>query len=274
MHNLKLSRANFQYGLLEKRINKLRDKLIKNKMWNEKEFRKFIFSSRITKVFDGILEEKSNHFVRQCNIDDDLKNFKEFKLDLYRARTQTSIHVSLDTLHLGANPFPRSNRYNIFNRKYIYLATNMFTACTETTQNNYQKIAIGKFDYLKDLHLIRIVSGISFWNSGDYKEKLAYLYLYLKINFTREVSKSKSWDKTIENKYFITQLFAEYCRYKGYDGIIYSSSKIDNASKSFMSIDTSDCIVLFNPKIVKCVSVKHITFKKFDELKFLTKVKV
>lgn len=274
MHNRKLSRANFQCKLIVKRINKIRDKLINNNKWNEKEFRRFIFSSRIAKIFDGLLEEKSNHFIRECNIDYELRKLKEFNLELYRVRTQKSIHVRLDTLHLGPNPFPRSNRYNIFQRKYIYLATNMFTACTETIQNNSQKLAVGKFKYLKDLHLIKIANGSVFWNSSEYNEKLAYLYLYLKMNFTKEIKKSNGWDKSLDNKYFITQLFAEYCRYKGFDGIIYSSSKIDNATRSFMGIDTSDCIVLFNPNIVRCVSVKHITFKKFDEQKFLSKVKV
>ena len=154
---------------------------------------------------------------------------------------------------LGAPPPPssKSGRVNRAGVSFLYLSSNSDTAAAEVRPHPGHELSIGEFRSVRQLRLADFAVEIDNFSASD-----AQLDLF---SFLVAADRAMSFPVTPENtsRYSITQLIAEVCRQRGFDGVAFMSSVGDGSN-----------ICVFDPTSFRYVEgsavVRRVTALRYD----------
>ena len=116
---------------------------------------------------------------------------------------------------------PGPGRNNIGGVSYLYLASNVGTACAEVRPTNHDLISVARFISRRDLRLINFAEDVTIPKevSDDIQVSLPEFFTLLMNSFRVQVYSNR--------EYATTQEITDYVRKAGFDGIEYRSSFTD-----------------------------------------------
>lgn len=195
--------------------------------------------STVFRVFDKYLALKSQ-----------MPNFLDAKTILYRARkvdkekylVSSKSGISVDIVNnayrfsgfdeyeskeapLGVSPVGRNN---VMGMPYLYVSEDEYTACSEIQPDIHSLISVASFETLVPLLIIDFREEKTFDELPAMISEQASMYSITQL-FTIIMSQF-SVPVTDDAEYKASQLFADYIRKAGFDGIRYMSSKSGGAN--------------------------------------------
>lgn len=194
---------------------------------------RFFINSDYLEVFDIIIDQHN------FEIGTDLK--------LYRGRVNNrndkTPYTGKDIGMPSPNISTSHGRANPYGINYMYLADDPETVIAELRPNIGEFISIGEFILNKEKKVIKLndVVGISGsiydkWDSSF----VCNFMLHLSLSFSRPIDRNYK-----ELEYLPSQYFAEYCKKKGYEGIMFLSSVMEQGDKehyNYVFFDDSDVV--------------------------------
>ena len=155
-------------------------------------------------------------------------------------------------------PERSENRFNFKHINIMYLGSGVKTCLFEVEAKKGDKVSMAEFKILngEQLKLLLLRSSVTY-DKNNQQNSLELLSL-----------KSKLLEKatgTSKSDYFFSQLFGEFCRRKGIDGIKYTSSMYTPKEHDDFE-EEGDCVALFNFHKIKCVVIKKFLFIDMNSL--------
>jgi hypothetical protein len=204
---------------------------------------RFFIDPDYLEIFDAIISQHS-FVVKKHSV-------------LYRGRVNRRDDT---TAYMGADigmPSPeistshgRANPYGI---NYMYLSNNPNTVIAELRPNIGDFISIGQFTLTQPKKVIKLSDSASI--SGTIYDKWDSLFvsnfmMYLINSFSRPIDANKK-----ELEYLPSQYFSEYCKKKGFDGVMFLSSVMKrNSLKNYNYVFFDDTDVVYKSTDVHFVS--------------------
>lgn len=148
-----------------------------------------------------------------------------------------------------------NGRVNPKGINYLYLSDDKDTIISEVHPREDNYITIGSFLAQKDLEVIKITSKMP--QCIGKKTFINSFISELKADFMRALN-----DNISDMEYFSLQCFAEYCKDKGYSGIIYPSNRMEQyeSEKEYYNY------VFFNDKNIQWL---HSELNKVKQIKYV-----
>lgn len=216
---------------------------------------RFFVSKEIKSIIDKIIKECESIVPKGA----ELYRARIHKSELIEKLSPEEIKPFMDK-DIGIPPLNNKNgRVNPKGINYFYLSADRDTAIGEVRPNIDDNITIGTFKVQKDLRVVKLRKDSAYVNytleNSVADEITLYFMRYLSINFLKIVGEDK---KDVE--YLPFQYFAEYCKNKGYVGIMFPSSIMKN------SIDTHYNYAFFNKDNIywmdsKLIKIGEIIYK-------------
>jgi hypothetical protein len=242
---------------------------------------RFFIKDEVKKLFDDVIDNNPYNLEngeklyrgRLITSESDLSEIVEFKNQLKKYRELNDVRRYNNTkiefekylqIYYGPPPssYSKEGRANPKGINYLYLSAQRSTVIAELRGDINSKINIGsalvKVKNKEGLDLVIIDSSRSMADSEKDKGLYVFVELLLKKYLCKPTNDRDSLD------YIPMQVFAEYCKYRKKDGIIYSSSVVkDDISLSVR--DRPFNIVLFNSENVHFESsneyrIENITY--------------
>lgn len=170
---------------------------------------------------------------------------------LFRARVIPADKTRLEVHEMGCPPAEKATagRANPLGIPYLYLCKEEVTTYYEVRALYLDKLAIGSFSTLRDLHMMDFTKSLSLYvahtQSDDLVSEVSKHLLLQRIS--NDLSKPlRRFDTELE--YVPTQLICEYYKLVGIDGIMFNSSLHKGGVN----------VVLFDAHCAACVEVKQI----------------
>lgn len=166
-----------------------------------------------------------------------------------RARIQTTPEMTIPVDQMGAPPKERATagRANPTGISYLYLASDLVTACAEVRAEPGHGVTVADFEItgqIKVLDVATIMRGIDPFAHIDLKGEIEKSQLVRA--FAHDLSRPVlAEDAPLD--YVPTQYLAEYFLSKGFDGIRHNSSVAEGTN-----------LVLFKPQMAKAVGVRSV----------------
>lgn len=176
---------------------------------------------RITKDFTEVIPNGSSLFRGRINPNNNLEPYSDKEIGMPNPKDKISVG--------------RANPYGI---NYLYLSEDIDTVIAEIRPIRHSLVTIGKFQVLHDIKVVKLPD-----ITVHSDETICYLAFLLGMRFSQPVNGNSN-----EMDYLTTQYFAELCKYKGYDGIKFLSSVMNNDEHPHYNV------TLFYDHYTKCVS--------------------
>lgn len=213
---------------------------------------RFFIDEKIKRIFDDI--------INNC------QQTIEEKTQLFRARiNETDRKEPYPVDKMGKPPLELSGngRLNPKGISILYLAGGQDTCIAEVRPSIDNVITIGKFNVNKKIKVVKFWDGNSVitekqkFTSGESVEFLAIFAALLGKEFSKPILPNQR-----DFEYIPTQLFAEYCKSKGIEGIMYKSSVVSPKQMKNNRLDSLYNYVLFDDLGVKCTETYTIKVKE------------
>ncbi|MGG7077364.1 RES family NAD+ phosphorylase [Clostridium sardiniense] len=222
--------------------------------------------------FLDVIRNKNRFFIPQKFLDifDEIINqCKELikpGVELYRCRIHNDNGRDEEPYKNEEIGIPPSNilsvgRINPRGINYLYTAGSKETAIAEVRPNIGDYVSIGKFKTKKHLEVVKLdkdmsVVGYVGDESKMYIEFICQFLFYFNVNSCKVIKESEK-----ELEYLPTQIFAEYCKNKKLDGIMYPSS-VSNAN--VLETDVNKPIQGYNYVFFSEEGLDYIDSKKVE----------
>lgn len=217
---------------------------------------RFFIDDEIKDIFDDIIEQN--------------KNLIEPEQILYRARIhkkkdKEKPFVTEEEIGMPPSEYCGNGRVNPKGIQAFYSAGAKNTVISEVRPSIGDEITIGKFKTNEHLEVLEIDEdgachgwcGDEQSKSGKSKEFLLYFATYFNIGFSKPIKESER-----DSEYLLTQIFAEYCKSQGVDGIAYPSSVVEKKYTLSKEIKPNYNYVFFSNKGIKYVDSELVTIEK------------
>lgn len=146
----------------------------------------------------------------------------------------------------------KAGRLNRDGVSFLYLASDLETACAEIRPHPSHHVSVGRFKSLRDLRIADLEADIADFASSDSELDL-YAFVY-----AADRAMSLPVRPEEEGRYSITQLIADVLRQHGFDGVAFKSS-IQPSGRNICLFQPSACDYVADSALVR--HVKHLRYE-------------